>query len=164
MEAAGNGHGDHLVSVWSDDGGELPDSLGVAAGGESNKQFATDAKDVTTFDRSGKRNVVQLAKRLEGGSEAGGFGAARCGAEREDYGEFVENESRIFNEHGIRKIGFGRERDNARAEIAEKFFVGVMLRLRFCQIDGLAGNESELTLGERWTDSARDGSEHGRRM
>jgi len=142
MEAAGHGNADDLVAVWRDDGGELRDAVRVAAGGESDEQFAAEAEDIAAFQHARMLDMLKLAKRREGGGERGRFTAAAFSAHGENHGELVENESGIFNKHGIGQIGLGGERNDASAEVGEKFFVGVVLGLRLGQVDGLARDEA----------------------
>ena len=85
---------------------------------------------------------------------------ARFGAERENDGEFVENDGGIFYEHGIGEIGLGRKRNDASAELFEEPFVSVVLSARNLEIDWLAGNEAQFAIYNGRTDGARDGSEH----
>src|SRR5882724_7854289 len=77
VEAAGDGDGDDFVLVRSEDGSELAKAFGVAAPGEDGKKFAADAKDVSTFEGAGERDVGELSKGRKGLGERGRFWAAR---------------------------------------------------------------------------------------
>src|ERR1700676_2129848 len=163
MQAAGHRNRNDFVLVRSDDLGELAEALGVAAARQADEEFAVDAEDVAAFDGAGKLNVRELAERRKRLRESSGFGTARGSAERENDGDFVENDSRIFNEHGIGERGLGRKREHASAETFEQLFVSAMLLLGFLQIDGLAIDEAELAIGEGRADGTSDGGEHDRR-
>src|ERR1041385_568548 len=113
MKATGSGDGEHFVVVRRDDAGKLRDACGVAARGEPDEEFATEAENVAAFGHAGKLDVFEFAKWLEGGGDGRSFAAAAFGAEREDDGEFIEHESRVFDEHGVGKIGLGGQRDDA---------------------------------------------------
>src|SRR2546427_13240591 len=65
MKAAGDGNGDYFIVVRRKNGGKLADAFRVAARGEANKELSADAKDITTFESAGKRNVFQLSKSGE---------------------------------------------------------------------------------------------------
>src|SRR5690349_9977001 len=107
METTGHGNTDDLISVWRNDGGELRDAVCVAAGGESDEQFAAEPEDVAAFQKSRKLYMLQLAKSLKGGRERWYFAAAAFGAQGKNHGELVEDEGGIFDEHGIGQIGLG---------------------------------------------------------
>ena len=160
MEAAGHGNSNDLVAVWRDDGGELRDAVRVAAGGESDEQFAAEAEDVAAFQHARKLDMLKFAKRRDGGRERGCFAAAALSAHGENHGELVEDERGIFDKHGIGQIGLCGKRSDAGAKIGKKFFVGVVLGLRFGQINRLARDEAEFALWKRRADGAGDGSEH----
>lgn len=102
----------------------------------------------------------ELAEFFQGVREGCGLGAARFRAQRKEDGEFVEDDGGIFDEHGIRKIGFRRERDNFGAETFEELFVGVVLGAGFFQVDGAASEESKLAIDDRGADGAGNGGEH----
>lgn len=160
VQAAGYGDGDDFVLVRSEDGSELAKALGVAAPGESDKKFAADAKDVATFEGTGERDVGELSKGSKGFGERGRFGAARRGAQRQDDGQLVEDDSGVFDEHGIRKCRLRGEREDAGTQFFEEHFVGVVLVLRYGKIDGLAIDEGDFAMRHGGTDGARDGGEH----
>ncbi len=86
---------------------------------------------------------------------------AGSGAERQDDGELVEDDGGIFDKHGIGKGGLFGKGDDASAERGEKRFVGAVLGAGLGEINGLARDESELTVDDAGTDGARDGGEHG---
>ena len=162
VQAAGYGNRDDCVAVRGEDRGELANTLGVRAAGEADEKSAIDAEDVAAFQRARWRDVFELAEFGESFRERGCFGAARFGAEREHHGEFVENDGGVFDEHRVRKIGLGGERDDAGAEFLKKVFVGAMLAAGLCKIDRLALNEGQLAVHDSGTDGARDGGEHVR--
>ena len=161
VEAAGDGDGNDFVLVWSEGGSKLAKALGVAAFGETDIKFAADAKDVATFERAGKREVFELSKGRKGFGERSRFGAARLRAERQDDGQLVEDDGRVFDEHGIRKPGLGRKREDAGPQFFQERFIGAVLLPRFCEIDGLAIDERDFAMDNGGTDGARDGGEHG---
>jgi hypothetical protein len=76
VQASGNGNGDDFVVVRSEDGRELPDTLGVAPPGEADKKFAADAEDVATFESARERNAFDLSKLGERVGQGRGFGTA----------------------------------------------------------------------------------------
>src|SRR5712664_4050678 len=73
MQAAGDGHGDEFILVWSENGSELAKALGVAAFGESDIKFAADAKDVSAFQGAGRRDVGELSKGRKRLGKRGGL-------------------------------------------------------------------------------------------
>src|SRR6266850_888512 len=80
VQAAGDGHRNDLVIVGSENGGELAKALGVAAPGETDKKFASDAKNVAPFEGAGKRDVSELSKGRKGFGERGRLGTTRLRA------------------------------------------------------------------------------------
>lgn len=119
VEAAGDGDGDNFVMVRSEDGGELANAFGIATLGEADEKPAANAENVAAFESSGKRDVLEFSKFRDGLRERCGFGAARLCAERKNYGEFIEDDGGILDEHGIGEIGLDGERNNVSAEFCE---------------------------------------------
>ncbi len=129
MKTAGDGNGDDFVMVRSEDGGKLAEAFGVAACSEADEELAGDAKNIATFESPGERNVFQLSKPGEGMSKRRGLATAGLRSEREDYRQFIENDGRIFDKHGVWEIGLGGKRDNAGAQLPEQNLIGVVLLL-----------------------------------
>ena len=160
MKAASDGNDDDFVAAWSKNGRELADAFGVAALCEADKKFSADAKDIATLKSAGKNDVFELSIFRERLRQRGGFAAAGLRAQRQDHRQFIENNSGIFDKHGIRKIGLGRKRNNAGAETFEKLLIGMMLLPRSGETDRLTIDEGEFTIDNGRTDGACDGSEH----
>ena len=160
MKAASDGNDDDFVGVRSKNGRELADAFGVAALREADKKFSADAKDVAALKSPGKNDVLELSKFRERLRKRGGFTAAGLRAQRQDHRQFIENDSGIFDKHGIRKIGLGSKRNKAGAETFEKLLIGMMLLPRSGEINRLAIDEREFTIDNGRTDGACDGSEH----
>src|SRR5216683_2456326 len=95
MKAAGDRNGDDFIVVGRKNRGKLADAFAVAALGESDKNFSADAQDIATFKSAGERNVFKLSKLGECLSERRCFAAARLRAERQDYGQFIENDGGV---------------------------------------------------------------------
>ena len=93
-------------------------------------------------------------------AERGSFPAARFGSKRQDDSQFIENDSGIFDKHGIRKIGLSGEGNDAGSKFGEKVFIGVVLLLGNRQADGATVDKGKFTVDDRGTDGARDGGEH----
>ena len=127
MQAAGHRDADDFVIVWGEDGGELANAFGIAAFGEADEKFAADPKYITALERAGKSDVFEFAKFRDGVGERCGFGAPRFCAERENDGEFIEDDGGIFDKHGIGKMRLGGEGNDTSAEFFQKHFVSVML-------------------------------------
>jgi len=163
MKAAGDGNGDDFIVVRSKNGGKLADAFGVAAPGKADKELAADAKDVPTFKSAGKRNVLELSKRGERLSERGRFAAAGRRSEGQDHRQFIENDGGVFDEHRVRKIGLGRQRNDANAQFAEQLFVSAVLLLGYGQIDGLTIDEGKFAIDDGWADGTGDGCKHSNR-
>jgi len=142
MQTTGDRHGDDFVVVGREHGGELADAFGVATFGDADEKIAADAENIAAFECAGKRDMLKFAESGNGLGERRRFGAARCGAEREDDGEFIENDGGIFYKHGIGKVRLGGKRKDTSAECFEELLVGVVLRARDFQIDRLARNET----------------------
>ncbi len=119
VEAAGDGDGDDFVKVRRKDGSELAYAFGVASFGYTDEEFAANAENVAPLERAGECDVFEFAKFGKGLSERRGFWTTRIGAERKNNGEFIEDDSRIFDEHGIGEVGLGGKRNNAGAEFCE---------------------------------------------
>lgn len=164
MQTAGHWHADDLVAMRRNNAGQLRDAFGIAASGEANIKFAAETKNVASLDGAGKLDVFEPAKRFECSGDGGGFWAPGFSAERKNNSQFVEHQGGVLDEHGVREIGFGRKRDDARAESAEEILVGVMLCVGFGEIDGLASNETEFALRKCRTDGASNGGKHGERI
>ena len=163
MKAAGNGNGDDFIFVRSKNGGELADAFGVAAPGEADKELAADAKDVATFERAGKRNVLEFSKFGERLSERWRLAAAGFRSERQDHRQFIENNGGVFDEHGIGKSGLGGKRNDARTQFAEQLLVSVVLLLGCGQVNGLAIDEGKFAIDDGWADGTCDGCKHSDR-
>src|SRR6266487_4461391 len=103
-------------------------------------------KDVATLKSAGKNDVFELSIFRERLRQRGGFAAAGLRAQRQDHRQFIENNSGIFDKHGIRKIGLGRKRNNAGAETFEKLLIGMMLLPRSGETDRLTIDEGEFTI------------------
>ena len=161
MKASADGDVDDLVAVRRQNIRELTGSLGVGAAGQSDEQFAVDAKDVATFGGAGRGDVFELAKGRERFSKGCGFGPARIGTQGKNDGELVEDDGGVFDEHGVGEIALGRQGDDVGAKFSEEQFVGAMLLGSFGEIDRLAANERKLAVHDAGTDSASDGREHG---
>ncbi len=160
MQTAGDANGADFIVVWRKDGGKLADAFGVAAPGEADENLSVEAQDIAAFESAGERDVFELSKLGERLRERSGFAAARLRAQRQDYRQFIENYGGIFHEHGVGEIGFGRKRDNARAQFAQQVFVGVVLLLGNGQINGLAVDEGKFAVDDGGADGAGDGCEH----
>lgn len=131
MQTARRWDGDDFVMPGREDGGELSNAFGIAAFGDADKKLAADAENVATFECAGESDVREFTKFREGLRERGSFGAAGCGTEREDDGEFIENDGGIFYKHRIGKIRLGGEGKDTSTECFEKLLVGLVLRARF---------------------------------
>jgi hypothetical protein len=151
MEASGDGNRDNSVVVRPKDGSELTYALGIGAGGLADVERAVDAQHVATFDGGWCGDVGEFAKWSKRLRQRLGFGLAGFCAEREDHGEFVEDDGRVFDEHGIGKLRLGGHRVDVYAELREEAFVSGVLLLGFREVDGLAFDEGELALGESGT-------------
>ena len=160
VETAGDGDGDDFITVRSEDGRELADTFGIAALGKADEEFAANAENVSTFECAGKRDVFEFAKFRDGLRERCGFGAPRFCAERKNYGEFIEDNGGIFDEHGIGEVGLGGEGNNAGAEFCEQLLVGAVLGAGNLKIDRLTLNETQFAVYDCGTDGACDGCEH----
>src|SRR5882762_11499718 len=163
MKAAGDGNGDDFIAVRRKNGGKLADAFRVAAPGEADEELSGDAKNVATFESAGKRNVFELSKLGERLSKRRRLAAAGLRSERQDHRQFIENDSGVFDEHGVGKGGLGGERNDASAQFAEKLLVGVVLLLGCGQIDGLAIDEGKFAIDDGWADGTRDGCKHSDR-
>ena len=163
MKTAGDGNGDDFIVVRRKNGGELAYAFGVTAPGEADEEFPADAQNIAAFECAGKSNVRELSKLGKGLRERGSFAAAGFRSERQDYGQFIENDGRIFDEHGVGKIGLGGKRNHTSAQFGEKFFVSVMLPLGGGQIDGPAIDEGKFAMDDGGADAACDGGEHSNR-
>src|SRR6266436_2391833 len=62
MQTAGDGNRDNFIVVRRKNGGKLTDALGIAAPGEADKEFLSDAKNIAAFESAGKRDVFELSK------------------------------------------------------------------------------------------------------
>ena len=160
MQATGDGNGDDLVIVRGENGGELADTFGVAAFSEADEESSADAEDIATFESAGKRYIFERAKLAERLRERRGLTAAGLGSERQNKRQFIENNRGVFDEHGVRKLGFSGKRNHAGAQFAEQVLVGVVLLPRGSQIDGFAINKREFAMDDGWANGARDGGEH----
>ena len=160
MKTAGNGNSDDFVVVRRKNGGKLPDAFRVAAPGEAGKDLAAYTKDVPTFERARKRNVFEFSKFGERLSERRRLPAASLRSERQNHRQFIENDSGVFHEHGVGKIGLGRQRNDASAQFTEQLLVGAVLLLGYGQIDGLAIDERKFAINDGWADGTRDGCKH----
>src|SRR2546422_7954234 len=162
MKTAGDRNGDDFVIVGSEDGGKLEDAFGVAALGKPDKEPASDAQNVTTFESAGKRNVFQLSKSGEGLRERRRLAAAGFRSERQNHRQFIENNGGIFNKDGVWEIGFGGKRDNAGAQLAEQSLISVVLLLCGGQINAFAVDEGKLAIDDGWANATCDSGEHGK--
>jgi len=160
METSADRNDDHFVFVRSENGSELTDAFAVGAFGKADEKLFADAEDVAAFHSARESDVFEFAEFGEGLSEGSGFGSAGFRAERHDDREFVEDDGRVFDEHGVGEIGFGGEGDQAGAEFFEELFVSVVLLLCFGEVDGIAVDEGEFAVDDRGADGARDGGEH----
>jgi hypothetical protein len=163
VQAAGDGNGDNFIVVGNKNGGKLADAFRVAAPGEADKKLAADAKDVATFESTGKRNVFELSKLGKRLSERRRLAAAGLRSERQDYRQFIENDGGVFDEHGVGKIGLGGQRNDASAQFAEHFFVSAVLLLGYGQIDGLAIDKGKFAIDDGWADGTCEGCKHSDR-
>src|SRR3981081_1425627 len=157
MKAAGNGNGDDLIAERRKKGGKLADAFGVGAPGEADKEFSADAKDVATFESSGKRNGFELSKPGETWGPRGPSAAAGFRSKRQNHRQFIENDGGVFDEHGVGKIGLGGRRNAHSAHFAGQPLVGVVLLLGYGQIDGLAIDEGKFAIDYGWADGTCDG-------
>src|SRR2546427_533034 len=162
MKAAGDGNGDYFIVVRRKNGGKLADAFRVAARSEANKELSADAKDITTFESAGKRNVFQLSKSGERPRKRWRFTAAGLRSERQDHRQFIEDDGGIFNKDGVWEIGFGGKRDNAGAQLAEERLISVVLLLRGGQINAFAVDEGKLAIDDGWANATCDSGEHGK--
>jgi hypothetical protein len=160
VETAGDRHGHYLILIRREDGGQLADAFGIGARGLADIKSAVDAENVAAFDGCWCRDGVQLAKRRESARQRLGFGLARFRAQREDDGQFVKNDSWIFDEHGIGKRWLSRKRVDVDSEFRQQMFVSRVLGLGLRHVDGLAFNECELALSEGRAYGASDGGQH----
>jgi hypothetical protein len=160
METARDRNGDDFVVVRSKNDGKLTKAFGVAARGEAHKELLADMQNVAAFESAGKGNIFELAELRERLGKGCGFAAARFRAERQNHRQFVQDNGRVFDEHGIGKLRFGGKRDDAGAKLFQNFFVGMMLRLRRGQVDRFPINEGKFAIDDGWADSAGDGGEH----
>jgi hypothetical protein len=78
--------------------------------------------------------------------ERRGLAAAGFRSERQDYSQFIENDGRVFDEHGVGKIGIGGKRNHASAQSGEQFLISVMLPPGGGQIDGPAIDEGKFAM------------------
>jgi len=163
MKTAGDGNGDYFIVVRRKNCGELADTFGVAAPGEANDEFSADAQNIASFKCAGKSDVCELSKLGKGLRERGGLAAAGFRSERQDYGQFIENDGRVFDKHGVGKIGLDGKRNHASAQFGEQFLISVMLPLGGGQIDGPAIDEGKFAMDDGGADAACDGCEHSSR-
>jgi len=68
-----------------------------------------------------------------------------------------------FDEHGVGKIGLGRQRNDAERQFTEQLLVGAVLLLGDGQVDGLAIDERKFAIDDGWADGTRDGCKHSDR-
>src|SRR5690348_5558602 len=127
MQAASDGNGDDFIVVRRKNGGKLADAFRVAALGEADKELTADAKDVAAFKSPWKRNVFELSKPGESTRERLSLGTASFRSEREDHPQFIENDCRIFDKHGVGQSRFGGKRNNAGAQLPEQIIVSMVL-------------------------------------
>ena len=163
MKTAGDGNGDYFIVVRRKNCGELADTFGVAAPGEADEEFPADAQNIAAFECARQSDVRELSKLGKGLRERGGLAAAGFRSERQDHGQFIENDGGVFHEHRVRKIGLGGKRNHTSAQFGEKFFVSVMLPLGGGQIDGPAIDEGKFAMDDGGADAACDGCEHSSR-
>src|SRR5882762_4025283 len=100
MKTAGDGNGDYFIVVRRKNCGKLAYTFGVAAPGEADEEFPADAQDVAAFECAGESYVCKLSKLGKGLRERGGLAAAGFRSERQDYGQFIENDGGVFDKHG----------------------------------------------------------------
>src|SRR5262249_4199410 len=81
-------------------------------------------------------------------------------SKRQNDGEFIENERRIFDEHGIGKCRFGRKRDDFRTKLLQQLFVGAMLGACTFQVNRAAFQERQFAIDDSWAYSASDCGQH----
>lgn len=160
MQAAGDRHSHDFIMMRREDGSQLANAFGIGAASEPNEQLAADAQDIATLQRAGKRDIFELAKRRQRLGERGGFRAASFRSERQDDSQFIENDGRIFDKHGIRKIGLSGKRNDAGSEFGEKVFIGMVLLLGDRQADRAAVDKRKFAMNDSGTDGAGDGGEH----
>jgi hypothetical protein len=112
--------------------------------------------------RAGQRDGFELSKLRERLCERGSFGAARFGAKRQDDSQLVENDGGVFDEHGIGKSRFRRQRNEPCTEFFKKVLVGTVLLLRAGKIDRFSVDKGEFAMDDGRTDGTRYSSEHGK--
>jgi hypothetical protein len=100
------------------------------------EQFPSEAQDVAAFQHARKLGHIAACEKASGRPREmllrdGGF---RCHGK--NHCKFAEHESGIFDKHGIRQLRFRAKRNDAGAEVGEKFFVGMVLGLCLGHIDG----------------------------
>src|SRR5260370_41662560 len=103
------------------------------------------------------RETYSSLRNLESASASEGASAAGVRSERQDHRQFVENDGRVFDKHGIGEAGLSRKRNEACAEFLQKRFVGAVLFLSGGEIDELAVNEGELAMNDGGAEGARHG-------
>ena len=162
MQAAGDGNGDDFIAVRRKNSGKPANAFRVAALGEADKELSADAKDIAAFESAGKCNIFKLSKPGESVSQRLGLATASFRSERKDYRQFIENDGRVFNKHGVGKSGFGGKRNDAGTQFAEELFVSMMLLPGGGQINGLTVDEGKFAIDYGWADGTRYGGEHGK--
>jgi len=90
-------------------------AFGVAACSEADEELAGPMRRTSPTSRVPWRGETYSSFRNpgEGMSKRRGLATAGLRSEREDYRQFIENDGRIFDKHGVWEIGLGGKRDNA---------------------------------------------------
>lgn len=160
VEAAGNGKGVDNITRRFHCGGELPDALGVAAGGPADEEGAAHVQHVAPIEGAGRFDVAEGTMGGEGRRDAGCFGpAGHCPGAGDD-GKLVEDDGGVFDEDGVGEIGFGGEVFDVAAQSMQRRGVAKMFRRGALQVDRLPGEVAQLALDDRWAHVPDDG-EHG---
>src|SRR5712692_6685103 len=110
MKATGDRNDDDFIIVGRKNRGKPADAFAVAAPREADKELSANAQDIATFESARRRNVFELSKFRERFSERRRLATASLRSQRQNHRQFIENDGRIFDEHGVRRSGSaGRE-------------------------------------------------------
>src|SRR5258707_234683 len=139
-----------------ENGVELAYALRCAARREHEKKLGAKAKEIAAFEGAGKGQVFEFSKPGERMSKRRRLAAGGRRSERQDHRQFIENDGGVFDEHGVGKIGLGRQRNDASAQFTEQLLVGAVLLLGDGQVDGLAIDERKFAIDDGWADGTRD--------
>src|SRR5438128_10332684 len=157
METAGYGNSDHFITVRLSNLSQLPNSFFIGARRKTSKKLSADSQNVAAFDGSRESDVFYFSKTRNRFCKRSSFPPPRFRPERKNHRKFIEHNRGIFNKHGIRKFGFGRQGDYVCAERGQRVFIRVMLFAGALHVDWNALDEAQLAAGESGAYGTSDG-------